>query len=283
MKRLFFLPGLDAAWPTEINMKILSPDNIYVQMLLSAIPKDKGHIIDFMHSSLIAPELYNEAADIAIIPSCDLIKYKDLLVSRDVAIVFDGLLSNSYFYFPEGQNTVKKLNLAGDISLNEIILSKILFRERYSEEVEICLTVSSEDYKDKNFLIAGKDNYLKLAPKDSAGMFDGSLFTGLSFGDEISTMLFMPYVNFVVASKSEEKLKEFSRLTKNADEYVEASLSDPKDDPLYSDSGLTDFINGNYDSLFFRMSNIENDALEELLRLPYYHGISEEPFEIKFV
>jgi len=249
--------------------KILLPDNIFSVLFASVLPDNVKENIEFIASSVISNEIETGNADIGIIPSCDLIKHQDFFVSNKLAFSFDGQLSGSYLYFVPGQNNFTDLYLTGDVNSNDVILSKIVFNERYSSQIQIHL--ANEIDPGKNYLVAGDKNFE-----------NGKFSRGLSFADELSTMLFLPYVNFVLVCKDESSLSSMNKLFEGIDERIENSSSEIID-KLQFDTSSKDFVNENLNSVYYEMTENETDALTELIRLPYYHGITEELFDLKFV
>ena len=152
-------------------------------MLAEVLPEELKKDLHFMEASVLSTELENGNCDCALVPTCDLLKHSHFFVSSKIAISFDGLLSNAFFYFMPDQNSFSDIYMKGDISTNEIILSKILFKEKYSADIQIHLETGSIDPSAKNYLIAGDANLEK-----------GRFNSGLSFSDEISEMLFMPAI-----------------------------------------------------------------------------------------
>lgn len=253
-------------------MKFITPKNIFTSLLLTSLSNEMNLDVQFKEASLISTELESNNDLLGIIPSCDLIKHQDLFVSRKIALSFDGILSNAYFYFTPNQNKFTDLYLSGDVSSNEIILSKILFKERYSSEIQLHLDTEKINRDEKNYLIIGDRNL-------GNGLYSG----GLSYSDELSTMIFLPYVNFVIASKSKELIESFNNAIKNnVDDDVENSLKDYLDK---SDLGIEiqNFISENFNSVYYEMTESEKEGLMELLQLPYFHGIYDDLFEVKFI
>lgn len=252
-------------------MKILFPKNIFTSLLASAMPQKIKDNLIFRDAPLISKEIELGTADVALMPSFDLIKHPDLFVSSKVAISFDGNLSNSYLYFLPNQNKFTDLYLNGDISSNEIILTKILFTEKYGSEIQIHLDTNKLEKLDKNYLVAGDSN-----------LINNRFLSGMSFSDEISEMLFLPYVNFVAVSKDRGLLKEFNKFLKDMDATIETNLSS-----YLNTSNLTeeakDYITANMNSVYFEMTDFEVDGLKELLQLPYLQGIWDDIVELKLV
>ena len=116
-------------------MKIVIPQNIYGAILSLNFPDSLKEKVEVKPSSMITSEIVNGNADIGLIPSFDLLNHSDLKISGNFGVSFDGLLSNAYLYFAPEQNRFEKINLRGDVSSNEIILTKIMFQERFNIDV----------------------------------------------------------------------------------------------------------------------------------------------------
>ncbi|MCU7491601.1 MAG: hypothetical protein HF312_03515 [Ignavibacteria bacterium] len=252
-------------------MKLIFPKNIYTSMLREVLPRELKDNLTFREASVLSTELENGNADVALLPACDLIKHPHFLVSSRVAISFDGLLSNAFYYFVPEQNRFSDIFMHGDISTNEIILSKILFKEKYSADVQIHLETGKIDTSQKNYLIVGDDN-----------LDHGRFNSGISLSDEVSEMLFMPYVNFVAAAKEASYLEELHHALHDTDVLIEDNL-DKLLKNFEIDEPSKEVIKNNFNSVYFEMTNSETDALKELLQLPYFHGITDDMVELKFV
>ncbi len=252
-------------------MNLLIPRNIFTELIIFNLPELFHQKIFFESGSLICNNLMGGNADIGLIPSLDLLSHEKLYVLADYAVSFDGPLSNSYVYFKPEQFSVNNLLLQGDVTSNEIILSKILFRERFNLKIEITLDSSPLEMGKKNYLIAGNDN-----------LIDNRFLSGMSFSDQIAELLDYPYVNYVFVSRDKSKLIEFGglldKIEKRAEDNLNAFLNRVKV------AGETrKFISDNFDSIYFEMTKNEKEGLHELLRLPYYFGITEDISEIKFI
>lgn len=253
-----------------MKTRLYLPQNIFCRILLSEI-EDKSNLdVEFLPSSLIVKELFNHKDSLGLVPSMDLITNKDLFISSEIGISFNALLSNSYIHFKEEQETIDELFLKGDVTSNEIILSKILFREFY--DVEIKTTLLNREVPDfnDNILIAGDENYEK------------ELFlNGLSFSEEIVELINAPYINFVIASQSENVVKEFNLNYKSsfdkghADNFNELLSKFPQTS--------LDFISVNIQHLVFDFDEQDREGIKLLLQMPYYHALIKDMIDLKFV
>lgn len=251
---------------TKFNL----PKNIFSDILLSEI-EDKSSIeAGFIPSALIVKKLNEESNAVGLIPTMDIITNKDIFISSDIGVSFNALLSNSYIHFKEEQQTIDELLLKGDATSNEVILSKILFKEFY--DVEIKTTLLSRELTDfnDNILIIGDENYEK------------ELFlNGLSFAEEIIELISAPYVNFVLASTSDSVLKNFN--LKYKDNFTRGH-ADNFDD-LFPDFPQTslDFLSVNIQHLVFDFEEQDREGIMQLLQMPYYHGMIKDIIDVKFV
>ena len=253
-----------------MKTKILLPKNVFSRIFLSELNISNNYEVEYNPSSLIAKKLLLEENSIGLIPTLDLLSFKDLYVSTKIGISFNALLSNSYIHFKEGQGKLEQIFLKGDVTTNEIILSKILFKEFYDVDVTPALVKDESTHLDDNTLIVGDENYEK------------ELFlNGLSFAEEIIELIDAPYVNFVLASSSESILKEFAEkhrdnlLTGHTEEYS-SLLKD------FTTTSL-DFISVNIQHIVFDFEDQDLEAVKSLLQLPYFHGMIKDMIEIKFV
>ena len=171
-----------------MNTKILLPQNIFSRIFLSELNLNDNFAFEFNPSALIASKLSMDNNSIGLIPTLDLLSFKDLYVSSKIGISFNALLSNSYIHFKRGHEKLEQIFLKGDVTTNEIILSKILFKEFYDVNVTPTLVKDESAHANDNLLIVGDENYEK------------ELFlNGLSFAEEIIELIDAPYVNFVLA------------------------------------------------------------------------------------
>lgn len=251
-----------------MKTKFYLPQNIFSRILLSEI-EDKSDF-EFLPSSLVVKSISNNEDSFGLIPTMDIISNKDLFISSEIGVSFDALLSNAYIHFKEEQETIEELFLKGDVTSNEVILSKILFKEFY--DVEIKTTLLNRELPDfnDNILIIGDENYEK-----------GLFLNGLSFSEEIIELINAPYVNFVLAGTSEEILTNF---VQNHKENFKKAHSEDFNAlfPTFPQSSL-DFLSVNIQHLVFDFEEQDIEGIKQLLQMPYYHGMIKEIIEVKFV
>jgi hypothetical protein len=253
-----------------MRTKFYIPNNIFSKLFLSKFEDRSAFDFEFVSASMIAKNIYYDINSIGLIPSMDLVTNKNLFVSSEIGISFDAMVSNAYIHFKENQETIKELFLKGDVSSNEVILGKILFKEFYEVDIKTTLLSSEKGELTDNVLIIGDENYEK------------ELFLkGLSFSEEIIELISAPYVNFLLAGATEESIKNF---TKN---HIE-SLSKPHTEnveklyPTFPQSSL-DFLKVNFQHVVFNFDEQDREGIKLLLQMPYYHGLIKEMIEVKFV
>lgn len=252
-------------------MNILLPNIVYAKIFAKIFPQKYHANINFKQASLLSRELANENYDIALIPSFDLLTHPNFIISERFGISYDGLLSSANIFYQASKKSIEKIGLYGDVTSNEIILPKILFSEKLSTSVNISLETNKPDLKSGNYIIVGDLN------------FNEEYFNkGISFAEEVTELINFPYVNYVLASKDDVKLKEFTDDIEDLNVDVDLIL-----DAILNDMNLTgkvkEFIHENFFSLFFELTESERFGLEEMLKLPFYQGMVEDMVEINFV
>jgi hypothetical protein len=250
--------------------KFYLPKNIFSSILLSEIEKKSDVEFETVPSSVIAKRLAADQNSVGLIPSLDLISNKDLFVSSEIGISFDALLSNAYIHFKEEQETIDEIFLKGDVTSNEVILGKILFKEFYDVEVKTTLLSHQPTDFSENILIVGDENYEKEI-----------FLSGLSFAEEIIELINAPYVNFILAGTSNELVKKINSTFKKALGSGHAEKIDHLF-PTFPQTAL-DFITVNLQHLVFDFDEQDLEGIKQLLQMPYYHGLIKDIIEVKFV
>ena len=253
-----------------MNTKFFLPQNIFSRIFLSEIGTKSDIEHETIPSSVIVKRILDDQNSVGLIPTLDLLSNKDLFISSQLGISFDGLLSNAYIHFKEEQDTISEIFLKGDVTSNEVILSKILFKEFY--DVEVKTTLLSQELTDNNdnILIVGDEN------------FEKELFlNGLSFAEEVIELISAPYVNFVLAGTSEKVIREFNSSFKETLATAHAERFD-QIFPTFPQTSL-DFISVNIQHLVFDFDEQDLEGIKQLLQMPYYHGLIKDIIELKFV
>jgi hypothetical protein len=253
-----------------MKTKFYLPKNIFSKFFLSKLEDKSGIEYEFVPASLVTKKILIDEYSVGLIPTMDLVTNKELFVSSEIGISFDAMVSNVYIHFKEKQETIEELFLKGDITSNEVILSKILFKEFYEVDIKTTLMNREVTDFDNNLLIAGDENYEK------------ELFLkGLSMSEEIIELIDAPYVNYVLAGTNEETVKNFAKIHKeNLAKMHAENISDLF--PTLPQSAL-DFLSVNIQHLIFDFDEQDRESIIQLLQLPYYHGMIKDIIDVKFV
>jgi len=250
-------------------MKLLFPQNIFSSLLVETLPKEIVEGISYTQSSVLYSELETGRYDAVLIPSLEIIKDKELLVSRKMCIAFHSFLCNSYIYFSPEQKELTSLSVMGDISAHDVILGKYLFSEMYSKNVEFNLvTEKNKDVDLQNLMVVGDNNFENM-----------KMLTAMSMSEEVSEMISFPYVNYILVSKSKAVIDELNKLpdlNHIFDEDVERiincqNISKEAKEYILEQAGALSFV----------MGENEEHGLVELLRLPYFYGMIDDIVELK--
>ncbi|HVO74831.1 MAG TPA: hypothetical protein VMT35_12460 [Ignavibacteriaceae bacterium] len=244
-------------------------------MIYNSLPEDLKKDVHFKPSSILTKEMIGSNDSAALIPVMDLIKNKDLFISRSFGISFESSLNLSYIYFgslaSEAEKKFNEINLLGDVSSTEIILSKILFEELYDSSVSINLLTEEKNIEEKNLIITGDKNFAY-----------ERLFSGISFSEEIIEMLSFPFVTFALASKDESVVKKMSGRFNGIGSIIYDMVEKGKLPEQYSEN-VKEYIHQNISSLIIDLDSNDCDGIDQLLQLPYLHGMIENIIDLKFV
>ncbi len=246
------------------------PENVFAKLLLSELSDVNDFKKTYLPSAVISKNLLANEDSIGIIPTLDLIHHPEFYISSKIGISFNALLSNAYLHFKENQHTINNFYIKGDVSSNEVILSKILLKELYDIDLTPKLATPDFSVKDEHVLIVGDEN------------FNNELFLeGLSFSEEIIELIDAPYVNFVLASKNENLLKQFTE--KHRDDFINGHPE--ADDKIFSNFSRNscDFIQVNLQHVLFDFEEQDLEGIKTLLQLPFYYGLIKSMIDLKFV
>jgi hypothetical protein len=251
-------------------MNVFLPDNVFTRVLSSCLVEEFELEVAFLPSSQITQNLIKVNSSVGLIPVLDLLKHKDLFVSSKLGISFEGALCNSYLYYLKGQKCVEMLTLYGDISSQEAILSKILFKEIYGSDIQIEIAVHLDEPEGKNLLITGDEN------------FAGERFKkGISFSESMIEALSLPFVNYVFASNDKRVLDSFIIKIGRIDSLVYNKIEKGNFDEKISHAS-EEYIRSNISSLILKFDDQDIEGINQILRFPYFHGIISEIVEVKY-
>ena len=252
-------------------MRLILPKNIFTRQIYDILPDDIKKNTSFSSSSLISAEINKSDEIIGLIPTIDLIKNKELFISKKYGISFEETLCNTYLYFNPNQKDIEEISLVGDVSSQEVILSKILFKEVYNMNVEIHLYTDDKIEKGKNLLVSGDLN-----------LTQNLFLSGLSFAEEMIEIISSPYVNFVLAASQSNLLEEFHNKVGKIGTKIYNSVEQSgfgKD----LEEETRNYYKQNISSFIFEFSEQDIEGIQQLIRLPYFHGVVDDIFDLKFV
>ena len=252
-------------------MKIISPSNIFTGLLTSHFDPELKKELIFNSSSLITSLMKKNEKSIGLIPTLDLLKNEDLYVSKKCGIAFEGSLCNSYIYFKPAEKSVNEFSLFGDVSSLEVILSKILFKEMYNTDIKIEILTHDQNLQDKNLVIIGNKNFE-----------NEKCFSGISFSEEVIEFLSLPFVNYVFASTDKSSIEELNEKLENIGSKVYKNIA-KYDLGKNLTKKTKDYIKANISSLIIDFEPNDVEGINQLLTLPYYHGIVNDIAEVNFV
>lgn len=252
-------------------MKLIIPNNIFTTIFILSMDDKLRPEIEVKEASLVSAELNENEDYVGIIPSFDLITNQNFYVSSKFGIGFESALSNSYVYYSTENTNIDKLLLRGDITTNEVILSKFVFKERYNLSPEISIDMNEGFEANNNYLVVGNDNWS-----------EEQYLSGSSFCEQVSDLVELPYLNFVIASKSEKAIKEFNAKFENMNKAILAGLSKNLM-KIGLGEDLNGFITSELESVYFDLTAREIEGLKEIFQLAYFHQIFDDLFDIKFV
>jgi len=252
-------------------MKLLFPDNFYSRLIKESLPDALNKEISFLPSALIADKTSADPDIVGLVPTLDLIRHKDLYISKSFGITFESSLCNTYIYFNTHDKNINELFIGGDVSSMEVILAKILFEEVYDSSIDIKISPDLSKLDGKNFMLVGDENFN-----------NKNYSRGISFAEEIADAFSIPFVNYVFASSSDKLIKEINKQLKNISTFIYDKIESGG-----FGSGLTEeqknYIIDNFSSFIFDLTDQDMEAVNQLIQLPYLKGIVDNITEVKFV
>jgi predicted solute-binding protein len=252
-------------------MNIILPDNIFARIISSCFHGELAKQISFLPTSQVTQTIINTDLSVGLIPVMDLLNHKDLFVSSKFGVSFEGALCNSYLYYLGEEKSFEKLSLYGDISSQEVILLKILFKELYGIDIQIEISTHLNNPENRNLLIVGDENFVR-----------ERFNKGISFAESMVETLSLPFVNYVFASKEKEELENFVKEIKDIDSLVYSRIEKGNFDKKISQTS-EEYIKTNIASLILKFDEQDVEGIKQVLRLPYFHGIISDIVEVKFI
>ena len=252
-------------------MNLIFPNNMFSRLINDNLPNTPDNKTVFSHSSLIVSEVKKNKTAVGLIPTLDLVKNNDLFVSKSFGLSFEGSLCNSYIYYNSFQKEISEIMLYGDLSSVEILLCKILFKEMYDAPVEIKITTKENELPRYNHIIVGDKN------------FDNEKYlSGISFAEEMIEVLSLPFVNYVFASTEKTAIGKLNGMLNGLSSSIYDSVETNNFSQHYSENTKS-YLKENIPSVIFDFSEQDIEGINQMIRLPYYHGIIDDIVEINFV
>ena len=249
--------------------KLYFPKNIFTQILKGCLDAEVKNSISYLPTASLAKSLSEDFSAVGLIPTSDIVPNKELYVSNKVGISFEGSPGNSYIYYEKDEGAIDKILLSGDASTMEVIFAKILFKEIYNSNVEIVLTADKAKLNSRNYILVGDDNFTASKYKN-----------GISFAEEISDMISAPFVNYVFASQDKDMLTGVSEsIFEKVSGADYSNITFPDEFPPES----RDFIKENISKVLYTFDEQDIEGINQLIRLPFYHGMIKDIIEVKFV
>lgn len=252
-----------------MRFKLGLPQNIFANMLASVLPREFFSYY-YLTNSEILKGLVNGEIDLAIVPSLEILNENNLFVSSKIGIAFDGIVSDDYLYYK--QNSLDSLKLVGSISLNEILLSKVLFKENYETDVrqEVLAEYDIENSAE-NVLVSGDENFRK-----------NIYLHGDSFAEHVSDFLEAPYLKYILVAAHKENIEMAHQHLYAPESEIEIRFPVILKSLGFNDDVIA-FVKQNFDGIYFELTEHEIDGYNEMRKLPFYYGFVEEVKEITFV
>ena len=252
-------------------MIIYFPQNIFTDLIKNALPEKLSIRIKFQPSSLITSEILKDPNSIGLIPTLDLIRHNDLFVSKNFGISFEESMCNSYLYYSSERKDFEDLYIIGDISSNEAVGAKLILKELYGLELKINLLIDYTKAIGKNILSVGDINFE-----------NDKYINGISFAEEITEVLSLPYVNFVLASLNQKSIEDFHKSIGNVQTNIYNNVETDNFSANLSDNARQMFKE-NISSFICNLDGQDIEGINQLLRLPFFHEIISDIIDVRYV
>jgi hypothetical protein len=252
-------------------MRIYFPKNIFANLIKKELPENISSMVSFLDSSLITSVILKEPNSIGLIPTMDLISHKDLFVSKTFGISFEESLCNSYLYYSSERKNFEDLYIVGDISSNEAVGAKLILKELYGTEIRINLLTDYTKTEGKNILMVGDINFES-----------DKYLEGISFAEEITEVLSLPYVNFVLASVDHKLIEDFHKSISNIQMNIYSKVDSGEFGANLSDN-FKQMLKENISSFICNLDKQDIEGVDQLLRLSFFHKIISDIIDIKYV
>jgi|GEM_PF-2349023 len=251
--------------------KIYFPYNYFTALIGFGLNPELQSRIVFEQSGKIAQILENNHDAVGLIPSLEILSHRELLISKTFGITFDEQIAISYYYFKPREDNITEIKLSGDISINEEILTKIIFKEKFGLDIQVALSDKPLELGSADYIMAGNANFKEELLEKS-----------FSITDQVCDLIELPYVNFLLASKNEILLRHMNNAMGSIDKNIQDNAGKVMK-PLLQNDFLYEYFMANIGSVYFKLNDDDLKGLDELLKLPFLHLLSEDIPEPKFI
>jgi len=249
-------------------MDLFLPNNVFTRLINRRL---QGINVYFVPAAMVAKKIRETSGSAGFIPTSDLITNRELFVSQSNGISFEGNLCNAYIYYLSKDSALKEMNILGDISTLEILLSKIFLKEMYNADIEVKIWRENNGRNKGNFIVVGDENFK-----------DDKFVDGISFSEEIIETLNLPFVNYVVASTEADVIKQVNEHLKGVSNFIYDKIEE--NDFGKDLSGTSkNYIIENIPSFILDFEENDIEGIKQLIQLLYFHRIIDDIFDINFV
>ncbi len=252
-------------------MNIYFPRNIFTELIGNSFSEQMQEKVEYFPGAMVTNEILKDKNSVGLIPTFDLIKHKELFISKSFGVSFESDLCNSYLYFLSQGKDIKSIYLSGDVTSNEAVGAKLILKELYSTEVELNLLTEGKPDKGKNVLLVGDNNFN-----------EDRFINGLSFAEEIIEVLSLPYVNYVLASTDKSAMENFHKSISDTQTKIYNLVEEENFGKGLSSTARATIREG-IASFICKFDEQDIQGIEQLLRLPFYHEIISDIVQINFV
>ena len=141
----------------------------------------------------------------------------------------------------------------------------------YRSDIQVEISTHLNKPESRNLLIAGDENFV-----------EEKFNEGISFAESMVETLSFPFVNYVFASNEKEILENFIKEIDEIDSLVYNKIEEGNFDKKISQAS-EEHIRSNISSLVLKFDDQDVEGINQILRLPYFHGIVTDIVEIKYI
>ena len=137
--------------------------------------------------------------------------------------------------------------------------------------IEIKISTKEQDLVNTNHVITGDKNFE-----------EDKYLLGISFAEEMIEVLSLPFVNYVFASPDRASIEKLNNMLTGVGKSVYDTVETNNFSEHFSAKARNYFIE-NISSLVFNFGEQDIEGINQIIRLPYYHGLIDDIVELNFV